>query len=306
MIFFLSLMFTKDSKPFKLSFFNPKIENEDVKDCLIEAYSCTKYANVISVGFIISGRLTLLNKADDGKFYSITSNDNNKDGESTYSYKEFPCIETQMKMDNFIENFKDSDAIDFIVISIPCLFLITKLKDQKLAVYMTNHHNYFEIFADPSSFFPKDNYKVNYCTEDFNLKYLQTKSSINKDNEIIEKEDDIELGKFAVDIDSLNKEEFLKFKKKNKITNSIKLGWVENKEIKFIEFPLSNKTNEFLKQIILSFTKSHYKFIEILGKTRIAGKLKEGTSIWFTSLNENETNVADYIETINNIFEKII
>jgi len=356
-------MFTKQSAPFKLFYYHKNIKDNELRTELMLAYNCVFYPYVkMAVCIFEENQIQVLRR---DRYGQITIDGIAQEAE-----------DKMMKLSNFIDNFRASEGLDFVILAIPVYFLITRQKENKIKIYMTNASAYLEVFADPNKCFDVDDDIVNNYLENFDLEYLgvrkleaddesptvdskkmmdtlddahgrddlsleegmnslcidsSTKGPAGKEDlastkDLAGKEDprskETEESNDRTDKSSKMKEKnkssetfmievgnpvddkiFDKHIKENRIRSVITLGKMSGEGYEFERYPLKENSNDFLMRIVERFPSGIYDFIEIIGKTKIAGCIKDDKVIWYGELTDQIEDISEYIKLMNSIFK---
>lgn len=293
-------MFVKSSSPFKLCHYKKNVIGHSNRSNLMMSFTCVHYPHVQMVGSIFGEELLLSKKDSEGYFH--------------IEDRIFPSKNKDMSLHNFVENFKGSDGIDFIVIKNPLYFLLTRQQDRTVHVFMTNSNDYVNMFADPEAFFGNCESKTRSYTKGFNLDFMREYKA--KEDEAPgeheatnEDKDDETRGNargqaFVVDVnESVAEQDFEEFLKESEVTSVIRIGKRKDGIVEFRRYPLLSNTNDTLLRIVREFSACGFDFIEILGKTKIAGAFSDdGDVIWYAEAPHDNENESSYIEVLNEIF----
>lgn len=349
-------MFTKQSAPFKLFYYHKNIKDNELRTELMLAYNCVFYPYVkMAVCIFEESQIQVLRRDRHGR---ITIDGIVQEAE-----------DKMMRLSNFIDNFRASEGLDFVILAIPVYFLITRQRENKIKIYMTNASAYLEVFADPNKHFDVDDDIVNNYLENFDLEYLgvrkletddessvvdskkkmdslddthgrddlsleegmnslcidSTKDSASKDGSVSKeglRSKETEESNDRTDKSSKTKEKnkpseafmievgnpvddkiFDKHIKENRIRNVITLGRMSGESYEFERYPLKENSNDFLVRIVERFPSGIYDFVEIIGKTKIAGCIKDDKVIWYGELTDQIEDHAEYIKLMNSIFK---
>lgn len=239
---------------------------------LLTSFACTHFPPVVIVGAMFGDELVLCKK--------------NKEGRLVVEDIEMDCDENEMNLEAFIEDFKNSDGLDFAIIKAPTYFLITRQKNREVKIFATNSEDFVKIFADPENIFGT------FSEVNKNFKNVFTLNSFKK-NEI--NEEVIELEGIITD------EEFDKILENDKSLKSIRLGCLKGNILEFSRFPLKKVSTGKLSEILNEMNKSKYSHIEIYGSVKIAGVRSKDEIIWFAEIGQLSENEGEYIREVNKL-----
>lgn len=306
-------MFVKSSSPFKLCYYKKGIIGDANKSHLVMSFTCVHYPHVMMVGALFEERLVLSKKDTEGNFHI---------GDKTFVSKN-----KDMSLHNFVENFKESDGIDFVIIRNPLYFLFTRQQNRTINIFMTNGHNYVSVFTDPSAFFEDHESETYNYAKEFNLSVMgecrvdrdESPGGSPDEEAMCDVNNDIDDGRikgpsmdspeikdraFVVDVnESITEQDFKEFLKENEVTSVIRLGRRKGRVVEFHRYPLIRNSNNVLLKIVKRFSASDFDLIEILGKTKIAGTFNsDGQVIWYAEVPHDDGNESSYIEGLGEIF----
>lgn len=267
-------MFTASSSPFKFASYKKDLVSPKSRATLLTSFSCSHYPPVTMLGALFGEELVVCEK--------------NQNGMLVTGDVEIPSEDRDMTLENFVENFKKSDGLDFVVISVPTVFLITRQRDRRVKVFLTTTRNYVEVFTDPNKFFGGHRETERYYGCYFDIDILkETKRHTSGAHEAV-----IELE------EPISGEEFSKIVLEEKL-RTIRVGRLNGDVIEFDDFPLKPTTSKELQKIAAAFCKSECTHIEILGSTKIAGVRREKEVVWFSELQGAPGEEFLYIKEIN-------
>lgn len=303
-------MFVESSTPFKLCYYKKNVVGNASRPHLMMSFTCVHYPHVVMVGSLFGGRLVLSKKDSEGAFH--------------IEDKRFLSESKDMSLHNFVENFKGSDGIDFIVVRNPLFFLLTRQQNRAIKVFMTNVRDYVGMFANPGIFFKDNGSEIYNCTKEFvpgimndpevirdGCAYgsqdpegpgdVNPEGPVSESNGMIDSEarDSV----FVVDVcEHVSDQEFETFLKENGITSTILLGKNEGGVTKFYRYPLLDSSNDALREIAEQFSSCSFDFVEILGRTKIAGTFAGKEVVWYAEVSCDGKNEGSYIECLNDVF----
>lgn len=327
-------MFTKDCKPFKIVCYQKNFDSKEIREDLVKSYTCIYYQFITMVGSCFNNELVFMKKDKFGRIYV---------GDDV-----LPHIEYNYTLHEFLENFIESEALDFVILKCPVMVLITR-NEKNINVFTTTSNNYLDTFANPSNFFNFELGEQLYYNEPFSIELLGSRyvndddisesmesstgesDDIHKNDDLLEsgekiimKSDDNEskdskkdISKMLNDI-SLATDDDDKFvielsqpidlahfeKNLKPESKTINLGKImENGKVDFKKFIIEDSSNEFLQKIVDVFPASIYDYVEIVGKSKIAGCIdKNGKVLWFSESLDLDGDKAEYIKALNMLF----
>lgn len=265
-------MFTSNSKPFKLCYFRKSILSSESKALLLTSFPCVHFQNVKFIGSLFEDGLFLLGKNKEGNYcfgneeYEVNKEVNDDgDSETNSEIRKEP-----MSLRKFIEDFKNSDGLDFMIISTPCHFLLTRQKDRKIKIFMTTSPNFIEIFSDVEGIFGS------------------WKEEITETDRYYSKE-----GETVIDTENTENTPILRF------------GPLKDGVIKFEQYYLNKMTIKELQETIDSIYDKECDYVEILARCKIGGVRKGDDFTWFVEVAE-DCSEAEYISELTKIFKPFV
>ncbi|ELA42254.1 uncharacterized protein VICG_00653 [Vittaforma corneae ATCC 50505] len=279
-------MFTSSSFPFKFASYRKNMASSKSRATLLTSFSCSHYPLVVMIGSMFEDQLVLCKKDSDDRLM--------------VEDLAIECENHEMTLENFIDNFKKSDGLDFIVIRAPAYFLITRQREGKVKIYMTSSENYVEVFSDPEEFFGKyQEVNKNYsCIFDIDI---LGESSIEKNGKEAAGPDEVDETVIELE-EPINDEQFNKIIEEDPNLRVIRIGKLKEDVLEFLRFPLEAMSTDKLSKILVAADDSAYSYIEILGKTKIAGVRKENEIVWFVEVSCGPSEEHEYIKELNTLF----
>lgn len=250
-------MFTSNSKPFQICYYKKNIKSDENKVLLLTSFPCVHFPNVKFVGSLFDSGLFLLGKNQRGNCF-------------VYDNKEYPIKDNGMSTAQFIEDFKNSDGLDFIIISTPCHFLLTRSKDRKIKIFMTTSANYIETFSNVEGLF--GTYKE---------EITETKMYYSKEGETL--------------INVENSEN----------PAIVRIGSLRDEVLHFDQYYLNKSTIREFQEILDSFYDKKCDYVEVLARCKIAGMRKGDDFVWFVQVAEDCLE-AEYIVELTKIFKPFV
>lgn len=159
-------MFVFSSKPFQLSSYKKANISEESGIRLITSYTCVMSPLVVMVGTVIDKKV-LLCKKERSDYLKV-------DG------KQFKISPIKISLQNLVENFRNSDGLDFLILNLQPFFLLTRQPNNNINVFMTTAPNFIEMFTDPAKVFGDYPGVVNTYEIPFNLSEIKLKRNTMK------------------------------------------------------------------------------------------------------------------------------
>ncbi|KAM0681349.1 hypothetical protein GINT2_000549 [Glugoides intestinalis] len=208
--------------------------------------------------------------------------------------------ENFMKLTSFISNFKASEGLDFIVISLPVYFLIIRKKEKKVGIFATTTASYVEVFATLQEFFGELDEVITSYNQYLEIGYFTKREISTDEKDIVIDIDNKDQTEENADNYQVSNEEFDKILlEKGRTAKSIKLGKKKDECIEFKRYLFYLPTTEELQKFMFAISASSFDYVEILGTTKIAGVRKKGKMVWFSEIPSMEGLEGDYIEEVN-------
>lgn len=279
-------MFISSTFPFKFASYRKSIVSPKSRATLLTSFSCSHYPPVVMIGSMFEDQLVLCKKdCDDMLVVDDIA---------------VECENYEMTLENFIDNFKKSDGLDFMVVKVPAYFLITRQKEGKVKIYMTSTESYVEVFSDPEGFFGRckevnRNYSCVFSTD------ILEESSSGRSGE--KAGDPGKVNETVIELDEpISDEQFDKILEGDKNLRVVRIGNLKEGVLEFSRFPLEATSTKELREMLIAMDDSTYSHIEILGRTKIAGVRKEEGIVWFAEAPCAPGMEHEYIKELNTLF----
>lgn len=288
--------------PFHFYTYKKKAMSDESKIALLTSYSCIENPFVLMAGVMIDGQLEICKKT--------------LNGHCNIRGQYIKIKKTQMKLEDLINNFKESFGLDFIVLGVNNLyFLITRQSMNKVNIYMTNEKEYVDAFTNINKLFKNNTEVVQNYKSLFTTAGHETKTDNESDSNEVEKQEigfsefenvDEKKG-FEINMEEpISDDEFEKMLEENLNFASIKFGNLEKDQFNLVRHPIKKVKSDKFKETLENLENSNYDYVEINSSIKILGYRKEDENklCWFGVLPNTPFDEHIYIKEMIGVFSK--